>query len=170
MFSYQRKSYWLIGAEDFEAAKAKALKIGAVACYIEDIRREFVEELCFPAIQSNAIYENVYLLGELDQQCSTSISRILSSEFWNTAREIETDTQNRHISRPPSYCSRPNQRCPEGEVPVRISRLHRQRKRPSPLWTCFLRSPTIHQGHCPMAYARVLWPICRPQRSSRLCC
>ncbi|KAG9234709.1 argininosuccinate synthase-like protein [Amylocarpus encephaloides] len=49
--------------EDFEAAKAKALKIGAVACYIEDIRREFIEELCFPAIQCNAIYENVYLLG-----------------------------------------------------------------------------------------------------------
>lgn len=49
--------------EDFAAAKAKALKIGAVACYIEDIRREFVEELCFPAIQANAIYENVYLLG-----------------------------------------------------------------------------------------------------------
>jgi argininosuccinate synthase len=49
--------------EDFEAAKAKALKIGAVACYIEDIREEFVKELCFPAIQANAIYENVYLLG-----------------------------------------------------------------------------------------------------------
>lgn len=49
--------------EDFEAAKAKALKIGALACYVEDIRREFVEELCFPAIQCNAIYENVYLLG-----------------------------------------------------------------------------------------------------------
>lgn len=49
--------------EDFKAAKEKALKIGAVACYIEDIRREFVEELCFPAIQANAIYENVYLLG-----------------------------------------------------------------------------------------------------------
>ncbi|KAG9241727.1 argininosuccinate synthase-like protein [Calycina marina] len=49
--------------EDFAAAKAKALKIGAVACYIEDIRREFIEELCFPAIQCNAIYENVYLLG-----------------------------------------------------------------------------------------------------------
>jgi argininosuccinate synthase len=26
-------------AEDFEAAKAKALKIGAVACYVEDLRR-----------------------------------------------------------------------------------------------------------------------------------
>ncbi|TAQ83457.1 hypothetical protein B7494_g8220 [Chlorociboria aeruginascens] len=50
-------------AEDFAAAKAKALKIGAVACYIEDLRREFIEELCFPAVQCNAIYENVYLLG-----------------------------------------------------------------------------------------------------------
>jgi len=43
--------------EDFEAAKEKALKIGASQCYIEDIRKEFVEELCFPAIQCNAIYE-----------------------------------------------------------------------------------------------------------------
>ncbi|KAM3421057.1 hypothetical protein BST61_g1473 [Cercospora zeina] len=49
--------------EDFEAAKAKALKIGATKCYIEDIRREFIEELCYPAIACNAIYENVYLLG-----------------------------------------------------------------------------------------------------------
>ncbi|EHL03174.1 putative Argininosuccinate synthase [Glarea lozoyensis 74030] len=49
--------------KDFEAAKAKAMKIGAVACYVEDIRREFIEELCFPAIQCNAIYENIYLLG-----------------------------------------------------------------------------------------------------------
>lgn len=50
--------------EDFEAAKEKAKKIGAVACYVEDLKREFVEELCFPAIQCNAIYENVYLLGK----------------------------------------------------------------------------------------------------------
>lgn len=43
--------------EDFEAAKEKALKIGASKCYIEDVRKEFVEELCFPAIACNAIYE-----------------------------------------------------------------------------------------------------------------
>ncbi|BDD62884.1 argininosuccinate synthetase [Monascus purpureus] len=49
--------------EDFEAARQKALKIGAVKCEIVDLRREFVEELCFPAIACNAIYENVYLLG-----------------------------------------------------------------------------------------------------------
>jgi argininosuccinate synthase len=51
-------------AEDFEAAKVKALKIGASACYIEDLRQEFIEELCFPAVQCNAIYENIYLLGK----------------------------------------------------------------------------------------------------------
>jgi len=49
--------------EDFEAARKKALKIGASKVYIEDLRKEFVEQLCFPAIQCNAVYENVYLLG-----------------------------------------------------------------------------------------------------------
>jgi hypothetical protein len=64
--------------EDFEAAKAKALKIGAVACYVEDLRREFIEELCFPAVQCNAIYENVYLLGKLHsfQFLSTALTDI----------------------------------------------------------------------------------------------
>jgi argininosuccinate synthase len=49
--------------EDFKAAKEKTMKIGAEKVYVEDLRQEFVEELCFPAAQCNAIYENVYLLG-----------------------------------------------------------------------------------------------------------
>ncbi|KAL9105573.1 MAG: hypothetical protein Q9227_009274 [Pyrenula ochraceoflavens] len=49
--------------EDFDAARQKALKIGAKECYVENVVDEFVEELCFPAIQCNASYENVYLLG-----------------------------------------------------------------------------------------------------------
>jgi len=49
--------------EDFEAAKAKALKVGATAVYIEDIRRDFVNTTIFPAIQANCLYEGVYLLG-----------------------------------------------------------------------------------------------------------
>ncbi|KAJ5221125.1 Argininosuccinate synthase [Penicillium citrinum] len=49
--------------EDFEAARAKALQCGALKCEIVDIRREFIDELCFPAIACNAVYENVYLLG-----------------------------------------------------------------------------------------------------------
>lgn len=51
--------------EDFEAAKQKAAKIGALKCYVEDLKKEFIEELCWPAVQCNAIYENVYLLGML---------------------------------------------------------------------------------------------------------
>lgn len=49
--------------EDFEAAREKALKIGATAVYIEDIRRDFVNTTIFPAIQANCLYEGVYLLG-----------------------------------------------------------------------------------------------------------
>jgi len=49
--------------ENFEAARVKALNIGAKGVFIEDLRKNFVEELIFPAIQANAIYENVYLLG-----------------------------------------------------------------------------------------------------------
>ncbi|KAJ3416935.1 Tripartite DNA replication factor [Chytridiales sp. JEL 0842] len=49
--------------EDFEAAKAKALKIGASKVYIEDLRKEFVEGVVFDAVKANALYEGVYLLG-----------------------------------------------------------------------------------------------------------
>ncbi|KAI0294316.1 putative argininosuccinate synthase [Multifurca ochricompacta] len=49
--------------EDFEAARKKALGVGAKKFYLEDLKREFVTELIYPAVQANAIYENVYLLG-----------------------------------------------------------------------------------------------------------
>ncbi|KAJ3073515.1 argininosuccinate synthetase [Quaeritorhiza haematococci] len=49
--------------EDFEAAKEKALKVGATKVFIEDLRKEFVEDLIWPAIQANCLYEGVYLLG-----------------------------------------------------------------------------------------------------------
>jgi len=61
--------------EDFEAARAKALKVGATKFFLEDLKAEFVNELIYPAVQArrplsvpadcqcNAIYEGVYLLG-----------------------------------------------------------------------------------------------------------
>lgn len=49
--------------DDFEAARAKALRLGAVKVYVEDLKREFVTDFIFPAVQANAIYENRYLLG-----------------------------------------------------------------------------------------------------------
>src|SRR5512138_3741788 len=49
--------------EDFEAAKEKALKIGASKVFIEDLKRELVTDFVFPAIKGNAIYEGRYMLG-----------------------------------------------------------------------------------------------------------
>jgi len=49
--------------EDFQAAKEKALKVGASKVYVEDLRKEFVTDFIFPAIKANAIYEGRYLLG-----------------------------------------------------------------------------------------------------------
>lgn len=49
--------------EDFEAARAKAIKLGATEVYIEDLRKEFIEEFIYPGIQANAIYEDRYMLG-----------------------------------------------------------------------------------------------------------
>ena len=49
--------------EDFQAAKEKALKIGASKVYIEDLKKEFVTDFILPAIKANAIYEGRYLLG-----------------------------------------------------------------------------------------------------------
>jgi argininosuccinate synthase len=49
--------------EDFDAAREKALAIGASKYVLVDVRKEFVDSVLYPSIQANAIYENVYLLG-----------------------------------------------------------------------------------------------------------
>jgi argininosuccinate synthase len=49
--------------EDWPAVEKKALTLGAEKMVILDLRKTFVDELVFPAIQSNAIYEDRYLLG-----------------------------------------------------------------------------------------------------------
>ena len=49
--------------EDFEAAREKALKVGASKVYVEDLKAEFVTDYIFPTFKANAIYEGRYLLG-----------------------------------------------------------------------------------------------------------
>ena len=49
--------------EDFDAAREKALKIGASQVFIEDMRKEFVTDYIFPVYKANTIYEGRYLLG-----------------------------------------------------------------------------------------------------------
>ncbi len=49
--------------EDFKEVEKKALKTGADKCIIEDLREAFVKEYVFTAIQANALYEGIYLMG-----------------------------------------------------------------------------------------------------------
>jgi argininosuccinate synthase len=49
--------------EDFEAARKKALKVGAKKVYVEDLKEEFVTDYIFPMFKANAMYEGRYLLG-----------------------------------------------------------------------------------------------------------
>lgn len=58
--------------EDFEEARAKATKLGAKDVIIEDVRKDFIENFIWPAIQANAVYEDRYLLGTaLARPCIT---------------------------------------------------------------------------------------------------
>lgn len=49
--------------EDLEGIEEKALKSGASACYVTDLREEFVSDYVYPVLQSGAMYEGKYLLG-----------------------------------------------------------------------------------------------------------
>lgn len=48
---------------DLTATAERALRIGADAAHVEDLREEFVNCYVFPALQAGAIYENGYLLN-----------------------------------------------------------------------------------------------------------
>lgn len=53
-----------VGAEkDLEAARKKALKMGAVKAVVVDAREAFVNEFVFPALQADAVYQDVYPLA-----------------------------------------------------------------------------------------------------------
>jgi argininosuccinate synthase len=49
--------------EDLEAARAKALRCGAIACHVYDQRNEFVRDFVYPAVRAGAIYQGEYYLG-----------------------------------------------------------------------------------------------------------
>jgi argininosuccinate synthase len=63
--------------EELDGLDAKARATGASKLYVEDLRREFVEDYVWTAVKANAIYEGVYLLG-------TALARPLIAE-----RQIE---------------------------------------------------------------------------------
>ena len=48
---------------ELSGLEEKALKTGASKLYIEDLKKEFVEDCIFPTLKAGAVYENQYLLG-----------------------------------------------------------------------------------------------------------
>ena len=49
--------------KELSGLEEKALKTGASKLYIEDLKKEFVEDCIFPTLKAGAVYENQYLLG-----------------------------------------------------------------------------------------------------------
>jgi argininosuccinate synthase len=53
-----------VGQEaDWKAIQQRALDTGAAACYIADVKKEYVENYIWPALKADAVYEDKYLLG-----------------------------------------------------------------------------------------------------------
>lgn len=71
--------------EDLRAIRKKALQIGAVKVYVEDLREDFVSNYIFPMLRGNAIYESFYLLG-------TSIARPLIAK-----RQVEVAKKEKAV-------------------------------------------------------------------------
>ncbi|MEA1986292.1 MAG: argininosuccinate synthase, partial [Candidatus Marinimicrobia bacterium] len=70
--------------EDFDAIEKKAYNTGASKVYIEDLKKELIDDYIFPALRGNAIYESRYLLG-------TSIARpIIAKRHIEIAKKENT--------------------------------------------------------------------------------
>lgn len=48
---------------ELSGLEEKAIKTGASKLYIEDLRKEFIEDFIYPTLKAGAKYENTYLLG-----------------------------------------------------------------------------------------------------------
>jgi argininosuccinate synthase len=49
--------------DELSGVREKALASGADECYVEDLKREFVEEYIWPTLRAGAVYGRKYLLG-----------------------------------------------------------------------------------------------------------
>ena len=49
--------------DELEPVHDKALKTGAIKCYIMDLKEEFISDYVWPTVKAGAVYEKKYLLG-----------------------------------------------------------------------------------------------------------
>lgn len=70
------------GADELKGVVEKAIASGAAECYVEDLRKEFVEDFIYPTLRAGAIYNRKYLLG-------TSMARpIIARRQVEVARKV----------------------------------------------------------------------------------
>src|ERR1043166_723719 len=70
---------------ELKGVREKALSSGAHECYVEDLRREFVEDYIFPTLRAGAVYNRKYLLG-------TSMARpLIAKRQVEIARRVGAD-------------------------------------------------------------------------------
>lgn len=48
---------------DLQGIEQKALRSGATACHVVDVREDFIRDYVYPVLQTGALYEGSYLLG-----------------------------------------------------------------------------------------------------------
>ena len=48
---------------ELDGLEEKAMKTGASKLYIEDLKKDFIEDYIYPTMKAGAVYENKYLLG-----------------------------------------------------------------------------------------------------------
>ena len=71
--------------DELDGIKAKAIASGADACYVEDLREEFVRDYIFPTLRAGATYNRKYLLG-------TSMARpLIAKRQVEVARMVGAD-------------------------------------------------------------------------------
>src|SRR5687767_13048387 len=70
---------------ELDGVREKAIASGASECFIEDLRREFIEDYIWPTVRAGAIYNRKYLLG-------TSMARpIIARRQVEVARMVGAD-------------------------------------------------------------------------------
>ncbi len=70
------------GEDELKGVVEKAIASGAAECYVEDMRKEFVEDFIYPTLRAGAIYNRKYLLG-------TSMARpIIARRQVEVARKV----------------------------------------------------------------------------------
>jgi argininosuccinate synthase len=71
--------------DELDGLIEKANQTGAIDCYVEDLRQEFVEDFIFPTLKAGAVYEGEYLLG-------TSFARpVIAKRIVEIAQRVGAD-------------------------------------------------------------------------------